>query len=215
MKVNTLLFDFDGTLVDTNNLILTSLEHTLQQFFPNRFSREDLLEFIGPPLHESFKKLAPDQLEDMVQTYRKHNHEHHDLLVKEFEGVHETIDLLHSKGFKLGIVTTKIRATVQKGLVLTNLDKFFDVMVALDDVKNAKPDPEPIEKALQQLHAKPEEAIMVGDNHHDILAGKNAGTYTAGVAWSMKGKAYMESYQPDFVLDHMSDLVDIVGVEPK
>jgi len=117
--------------------------------------------------------------------------------------------------FKLAIVSTKVRDVVLKGLVLTNLDQFFDVVISLDEVVNAKPDPEPLEKALALLGSSPDEAIMIGDNHHDILGGKNAGTYTCGVSWSLKGREYLEQYDPDFILDQMSDLLDIVGVGAK
>ena len=93
------------------------------------------------------------------------------------------------------------------------MDQFFDVIITLDEVERAKPDPEPLEKALAALGSTPSEAMMIGDNHHDILGGQNAGTYTCGVSWSLKGRAYLEEYHPDYMLDHMSDLLDILGVD--
>ncbi len=148
----------------------------------------------------------------MIQTYRDFNISNHDLLVKEFDGVYETVKTLKEKGYKLGIVTTKMMNTVKMGLVLSKLDQFFEVVVAIDHVKNIKPDPEPIFKALDQLDSVPEEAIMVGDNYHDILGGKNAGTKTAGVSWSLKGREALEEYGPDYMLDNMRDLLPILGV---
>ena len=94
----------------------------------------------------------------------------------EFTGVFETIRTLKESGYKLAIVSTKIRSVVLKGLVLTNLNQFFDVVITLDEVERAKPDPEPLEKAMQALGSTPDETMMIGDNHHDILGGKNAGT---------------------------------------
>ncbi len=85
-------------------------------------------------------------------------------------------------------------------------------MITLDEVTHAKPHPEPIEKALQELGSSAEESIMVGDNHHDILAGKNAGVLSAGVAWSAKGREHLEHYEPDFMLEKMPDLLEVVGV---
>ncbi|MCA1031518.1 pyrophosphatase PpaX [Bacillus timonensis] len=213
MGINTILFDLDGTLIDTNDLIITSFLHTLEKYYPNQYKREDVLQFIGPPLYDSFVALNKEKVEEMIQTYREHNLANHDLLVKEYEGVFETIKTLHEKGYKLGIVTTKMRNTVNMGLALTKLDQFFDVVVTLDDVKNAKPDPEPINLALKQLGSTPEDTIMVGDNHHDILAGKNAGTATAGVAWTIKGKEHLATFNPDYMLEHMSELLSIIGVE--
>ncbi|MGC4376844.1 pyrophosphatase PpaX [Fictibacillus sp. Mic-4] len=210
MKIDTLLFDLDGTLINTNELIISSFLHTLNQYFPDQYNREKVLPFIGPPLIESFETVDKERAEELVKTYREYNLAHHDELVTEYEGVYETIEKLHQKGYKLGIVTTKMRHTVNMGLKLTGLDQFFECIVPLDDVKRAKPDPEPIERALAILDSVPEKTIMVGDNKHDILAGKNAGTKTAGVAWSIKGRAYLEEFQPDYMLENMSDILAIV-----
>lgn len=215
MAINTLLFDLDGTLIDTNELIISSFLHTLNEYYPEKYMREDVLPFIGPTLVETFSKIDPDRVDEMITKYREHNHAHHDELVTEFEGVYETMQTLKEQGYKLGIVTTKMRNTVEMGLKLTKLDQFFEVVVTLDDVKNAKPDPEPIHLALKLLDACAEEAIMVGDNYHDILAGKNAGVLSAGVAWSLKGKEYLATFEPDFMLEKMSDLLGIVGATRK
>ncbi|GIN62390.1 pyrophosphatase PpaX [Robertmurraya siralis] len=211
-KITTLLFDLDGTLIDTNELIIQSFLHTLEQYYPGAYKREDVLPFMGPTLTETFASMNAEKVEEMTNVYRTFNIAHHDDLVTEFEGVRETVAVLKEKGFKLGIVTTKRLAVVEKGLRLTKLESYFDVVVALDHVTKAKPDPEPIVKALAQLDSTPEEAMMIGDNFHDIVGGKNAGTKTAGVAWSLKGKAFLEQYDPDFMLEHMSDLFEILGV---
>jgi len=213
MNVNTILFDLDGTLINTNELIIQSFLHTLEKYYPNKYTREDVLSFIGPPLYDTFVAMDKERVQEMIDTYRAFNHAQHDVLVKEYETVYETVKTLHEKGFKLGIVTTKIRSTVLMGVKLTKLDRFFDCIITLDDVERAKPDPEPVFKALAELKSTPQETIMVGDNHHDILAGKNAGTKTAGVAWTIKGREYLEQYQPDYMLEKMSDLLAIVGVK--
>lgn len=211
MNINTILFDLDGTLIDTNELIISSFLHTLNKFYPDQYKREDVLPFMGPTLHETFSGIDQERVQELIDTYREYNISNHDLLVKEFEGVFETVQWLKQEGYKLGIVTTKMSNVVMMGLKLTKLDQFFDVIVAIDHVTHPKPHPEPIEKALQQLDAKPEEALMVGDNHHDIVGGKNAGTKTAGVAWSAKGREHLAKYESDFMLEKMSDLRDILG----
>ncbi|WP_313804436.1 pyrophosphatase PpaX [Cytobacillus sp.] len=214
-QVNTVLFDLDGTLIDTNELIISSFLHTLGKYYPDRYNREDVLPFLGPTLTETFESIAPDKVEEMIRVYREFNIGNHDLLVNEFDGVFETIRSLKEAGIKIGIVTTKVFMVVEKGLKLTKLDQFFDVIVALDHVKKPKPDPEPILKALELLGSKPEEAIMVGDNSHDILGGKNAGTKTAGVAWSAKGKEFLLQFNPDYMLENMADLLEILEVGEK
>jgi pyrophosphatase PpaX len=211
-RITTLLFDLDGTLIDTNELIISSFIHTLNHYYPDQYKREDVLPFMGPPLADTFMKIDSERVDEMIERYRKYNLENHDLLVKEFDGVYETIQALHEQGYKMAIVSTKIRDTVIKGLRLTKLDKFFDVVVGLDDVKHAKPDPEPLQKALHQLGSTPDEALMIGDNSHDILGGKNAGTKTAGVAWSAKGKEYLAQFEPDYMIEHIQDLFDILQV---
>ncbi|MED3561589.1 pyrophosphatase PpaX [Bacillus xiapuensis] len=210
-NITTLLFDLDGTLIDTNELIIATYLHTLEKYYPNKYKREDVLPFMGPTLHEAFSTVDPDRVEEMILEYRTFNLANHDLLVKEFPNVLETIQTLKEKGYKLGIVTTKKHDVSLKGLRLMKLEEYFDVIVAMDHVTKVKPDPEPIFKALEQINSTPKETIMVGDNFHDILAGKNAGTKTAGVAWTIKGRDYLAKYEPDYMLENMADLLTILG----
>jgi len=209
-KIDTVLFDLDGTLIDTNELIVSSYLHTLEQYYPGRFGRQDVLPFMGPTLRDVFEGIDSTKADEMIKTYRQFNISNHDKLVTEFEGVNETIKALSEKGFKLAVVTTKIADVARMGLKLTGLEPYFPVLIALDDVEKPKPDPEPIYKALELLGSKPESAMMVGDNHHDVLGGKNAGTKTAGVAWTLKGRDHLAAYNPDYMLDSMTDLLTIL-----
>lgn len=214
-NIKTILFDLDGTLIDTNELIIASFLHTLDEYFPNEYKREDVIPFMGPSLRETFEQLNPRAVDEMIDTYRAYNIAHHDNLVTEFSGVYTTVEKLAKENYQMAIVTTKKHDVALKGLQLMNLQPFFSNIVAYDDVEKTKPDPEPIYKALHFLKSKPEEAIMIGDNYHDIVAGKNAGTKTAGVAWSLKGKDFLEQYKPDYMLETMEDILSIVGVNQK
>ncbi len=209
MKKDTILFDLDGTLINTNELIISSFLYTLHHYFPNQYKREDVIPFIGPPLIDSFKSVDSERYEEMVQMYRKHNTENHDALVMEYEGVFETVEHLKAEGYHLAVVTTKMRPTVQQGLNLTKLQQFFDVVVTYNDVENVKPHPEPLYKALRQLGSSTERAIMVGDSQYDILAGKNAGVTTIGVGYSIKGRDFIQKQQPDFIIDTMPELIEV------
>lgn len=213
-KIDTVLFDLDGTLINTNELIIASFLHTLDHYFPNEYTREKVIQFIGPSLHDSFGGLNPEKAEEMTKMYRKFNHEKHDELVEEYETVKETVERLHEKGYKLGIVTTKRSETARMGLKLTGLDKYFPVLVAIDDVEKVKPDPEPLLNALNQLDSTPDHTVMVGDSQYDVLGGKNTGTKTAAVAWTIKGREFLEAYEPDVMLETMSDLLDFLGEDP-
>lgn len=213
-RITTLLFDFDGTLLNTNELIIHTFSAILDNHFPNRYSRDDILQFIGPSLNQTFEIIAPSRAEELVKEYRELNIALHDEMVSEYDGVVETLHILKDRGLKMAIVSTKKRATILHGLRLMGVSELFDTVISLDEVENPKPDPEPILKALNELSSSPAEALMIGDNSHDIHGGKNAGVRTAGVAWSAKGEEFMASLGPDYMLQHISDLLEIVNEEP-
>ncbi|MEK6268910.1 MAG: pyrophosphatase PpaX [Planococcus sp. (in: firmicutes)] len=208
-KINTLLFDFDGTLLDTNELIIQTFLSVLDKHYPGRFDREDALHFIGPSLEQTFTAIDPNRVEELTAEYRALNRIMHDDLVEEYDGVAETLRLLKAQGLKMAIVSTKRSQTIRHGLELMGVADVFDVIVGLDHVSNPKPHPEPLQLALTQLNSSPDEALMIGDNSHDIEGGKNAGVLTAGVAWTAKGEDYLAKFKPDYMLQHISDLLEL------
>ena len=211
--ITTLLFDFDGTLLDTNELIIQTFQAVLGNHYPGEYERVDILPFLGPTLHESFSSIDPEKTEELIAEYRAWNISMHDELASEFDGVSETMRLLKAAGMKMAIVSTKRNDMIEKGLELLDVEGVFDVIIGLDDVTNTKPDPEPILLALERLGAAKEEALMIGDNFHDIEGGKNAGVRTAGVAWTAKGEEFLQSFNPDYMLQHISDLLALVQGE--
>ncbi|WP_432360584.1 pyrophosphatase PpaX [Sporosarcina sp. UB5] len=210
-KLTTLLFDFDGTLLDTNELIIQSFQTVLNAHYPGMYEREDILPFLGPTLKETFDRIDLTKSEQLIAEYRAWNLANHDALASEFDGVSDTLQQLKNAGFKMAIVSTKRNNMIMKGLELLSAGNLFDTIVGLDDVQNAKPHPEPLLLAMERLNATPEETMMIGDNIHDILGGKNAGVRTAGVAWSVKGEQFIREQEPDFVLHHISDLLSITA----
>lgn len=213
MAMKALLFDFDGTLLDTNELIIETFLHVLNDKFPGQYTAQDCLKFIGPSLKETFDELTPNESEEMVARYREWNAVHHDALVKGYDAVLETLQQLKEMGLRLAVVTTKNRAGIARGMRVLGAEGLFEACITSDDVTHVKPHPEPILLALEKLGVAKEEALMIGDNSHDIEGGKNAGVRTAGVAWSFKGENYIRACKPDFVLQHMTDLLDIVKGE--
>lgn len=210
--IRTILFDLDGTLINTNELIQKSFKHTFEAF-GYQFSDETIRSFNGPPLMETFRKIDPKQAEKMLKTYQEHNHAYHDQYVTAFPNVKDTLIDLEKRNIRLGVVTTKMRKGALMGLRLTGIESFFDTIITLDDVKHPKPHPEPVIKAMNDLQAEAASTLMVGDNYHDIEAGKNAGVSTVGVSWSAKGKAFLLQYNPTYMIDDMKDLLEIVGVQ--
>jgi pyrophosphatase PpaX len=211
--IQTVLFDLDGTLINTNRLILASFQYTLDRYFPGQYTKEDLIPFIGEPLHASFSRVDARLAGEMVAVYREYNSRHHDQLVTEFPGVHETLQNLRKAGCHLGVVSTKRRDMVERGLTLTHMNDYFSTIVAGDEVGHFKPDPEPVETAIARLHATAEQTMMVGDSPADILAGSSAHVRTAAVSWSLKERSVLEGLHPDYFLDSMIDLLDIVRRE--
>lgn len=204
--ITTVLFDFDGTLANTNELIISTFTHVLEENYPGRFNRQDILTFLGPTLYETFSSIDKERTEELIAQYQAWNQAHHDDYVTAFPGVVEGLRLLKERGVKLAVVSTKKRGMVQRGMDLLGIADCFETMIGLEDVKNPKPDPEPLELALQRLGSSADEALMVGDNFHDILGGQNAGVRTAAVAWAIKGEEYLMTFKPDYMLHSMSDL---------
>ncbi|RKD76553.1 pyrophosphatase PpaX [Sinobaca qinghaiensis] len=207
MAVNTMLFDLDGTLINTNPLIISSFEYTLNLYYPGVYSRDDIIGMIGTPLLENFENIDAERAPELVKTYQTHNMEHHDALIEEYEGVKEAIHSLHERGFKLGIVTTKRREAALRGAEKMDLLPYFSTMVAIEDVEHAKPHPQPVQLAMNILGSVPEETIMVGDSQYDILSGQNAGVTTAGVSWTIKGEEWLQTFEPDHMLQDMRELL--------
>lgn len=209
MAVKALLFDFDGTLLNTNELIIQTFMHVLNERFPGQFSPKDCLKFIGPSLKQTFNDIAPGEEEALIAKYRAWNIEHHDELVSQYPDVVSTLEQLKAQGIRLAIVSTKRNDTIDRGLSILGATHLFDVRIGTDDVHNVKPDPEPVLLALERLGINKDDAIMIGDNSHDIEAGHRAGVRAAGVAWAIKGEAYLQQFQPEYILHHMTDLLDI------
>jgi len=209
-KLDTLLFDLDGTLIDSNSLIIEFFRHTLHKFYPDiNYSEEMIIEMIGPPLFETFQAVTKDRdiINKMISTYRKIYTEQEFLHVTIYPHVIETLKEFKERGFNLGVVTTKFRESALPSLEYFGISKYLDVLIGLDDVANHKPHPEPIYKALANFeHGL---AMMVGDNSPDILAGKNAKILTCGVGWSIK-KAELEATNPDYWIDDFRELINIV-----
>lgn len=211
MNIDTVLFDMDGTLIDTNALIHESFVHTFHHYGLS-ITNEEILSFNGPPLIETFTNINPDLAQDMIKTYREHNLAHHNQYVTVFPYVEETLQKLKEHDIKTAIVSAKMRPGVELGLEFTKIRQYFDVLVTVDDITHPKPHPEPVLKALKQLGSQRESALMIGDNSHDIESGNQAGVKTVGVEWSLKGAEFLRQFEPTYMIEDMRDLLKIVGV---
>jgi pyrophosphatase PpaX len=211
MRFSTVLFDLDGTLVNTNDLIIASFDHTFRTCLGLTVPPEKLRTHIGETLINTMRSYSEERAQELCDCYRAFNLAHHDRLIKQFEGVKEAIQELHAAGVKLAIVTSKQTETAWRGVKMAELDPYFDVLVGVDQVQKPKPDPEPVYLALEKLGVKPgPDVLMMGDTRFDILTGKNAGVKTVCVGWTIHDRAEIEALAPDYWVEKPADLVALV-----
>lgn len=221
-----ILFDFDGTLVNTTPLILRSFRATWKKMFGFEMEDADYIKTFGTLLHTALKGLTEQCVADgrickvddltavadeLLQTYRAFNNEWHDQAIEPFAGIDETLQELRARDYKLGIVSSKMRLGVQRGLNVFAMAELFDVIITADDVTNHKPHPEPLLKALDQFGTATHEAIYVGDSIHDIAAGRAANIATVAAAWGPFPRTDLEALKPDHLLDKPSELLRLFG----
>lgn len=211
MRYSVVLFDLDGTLVDTNHLIVRSFQHTLREKLGLEVSGADLYQYFGEPLVTTMGRFAPGRAEELTDFYRVFNLANHDALIREFEGVREAVATLRQAGVKLAVVTSKKRDLALRGLRVSGLEPLFDAVVGMDETEKHKPNPEPALLALERLGATAgRHVLMVGDSHFDMMCGKNAGLGTAAVAWTVQAREVLDATQPDHWIETPSDLIRLV-----
>ncbi|WP_010273032.1 pyrophosphatase PpaX [Paenibacillus senegalensis] len=214
MKLQTLLFDLDGTILDTNELIISSFLHALDgQTRQERLTRDEIIPHMGRPLIDQLRQFSGrEDVEELVQAYFEFNLREHDAMAAAFPHVTEVISRIGDSGIKLGVVTTKRRETALMGIKLLGLASYIKVLISIDDVTEPKPSPEGVLKAIDLLQADPQTTMMIGDSQYDIQAGQRAGVHTAGVAWSIKGEQHLAQFKPDYMLHDMRELLQLTGV---
>jgi pyrophosphatase PpaX len=200
------LFDLDGTLVDTTDLILQSFLHTFEVHLPGRApTRADLIATFGrslPATLEEFAALsdtvdARALADAMLATYRDHQRVHHDLLIRPFPGVRPMLEELKRERWRLGLVTSKMESVARKGMRLFDLEGFFETGVFHDDTTRHKPLPEPLWLASERLGVPPADVIYIGDSIHDVAAGRAAGMRTVAALWGPFDTNDLQAAGPD------------------
>jgi pyrophosphatase PpaX len=210
--IRTMLFDLDGTLIDSVQLILESYRHTLATHGLPPRSDEEWLRGVGTPLSAQFAAWRDDpaMMEALIATYREYNLANHDRMVRVFPGIVEAVNALRERGVPMGLVTSKARQGALRGLRLVGLADAMRVLVCADEVTNAKPHPEPVATAVRLLGVDPHTTVYVGDSIHDLHSGRGAGVKTAAVLWGPFTRAQLEPGQPDFWLEDPAELLALV-----
>jgi pyrophosphatase PpaX len=210
----TVLFDLDGTLIDSVDLIIDSYHHTFRHHGLALTSREELIEGIGTPLVAVFGRMTENrtEIDSWIATYREFNLAHHDTRVRAFPGVVAMVERIHAAGRRIGVVTSKNNAGARRGLSLIGLDHLVSVVVGADDVTRHKPDAEPVVRALEALGALASDAVFIGDSHHDVASGKAAGVRTIAVSWGPITRDRLALSQPDYLCGTVEEVVSALGL---
>ncbi|MGI8496623.1 MAG: HAD-IA family hydrolase [Gemmatimonadaceae bacterium] len=212
LTARPLLFDLDGTLVDSIELILSSFRHACRTHLDRLPPDEEWIAGIGTPLLTQLRGIAPSDAvaEAMARSYRAYQREHHDTLMREYPGVRETLALLRGRGHPTALVTSKVSELALKALVFTGLENTMDVIIGCDHCSQHKPHPEPVLLALRQLGRGANGAVFVGDSPHDVASGKAAGVLTVGALWGPFSRSELEQASPDRLLSDIRELPALI-----
>jgi len=212
-KINTVLFDFDGTIMDTYDVIIGSWQHTFKTIDGKERPVDEILSTMGEPLALTMTKLFPAvDAAEAISVYRSYHRDNFGERIKLFPGMKELLASLKERGYKLGLVTSRLTGTTMEGLEKYGIKEYFDAVVTADDTEKHKPDPEPVNITLKKLCALPEESIMVGDTRFDILCARNAGVKSVLVGWAIavseEDKTGTDA--PDHIIEKAEDLLEIL-----
>jgi pyrophosphatase PpaX len=211
MRFPVVLFDLDGTVVDSGAIILASMRHAAKEVLGIEPPEDELMAAVGGPgLEAQMRSLAPDRVEELVTAYRAHNEPLHDQLAS-CEGIDDVLVRLKDDGRRLGIVTAKRRATVELAFANVPLGHLFETVVGGDETEHHKPDPQPLLLAADRLHVRPDDCAYVGDSPFDIRAAKAAGMHAVAVTWGgIHSREKLEREHPDAIVDTPEELLDVL-----
>ncbi len=206
-----LLFDLDGTLVDSIELLVASMEYSFEGR-ERRPSVAEWLALIGTPLDAMLARWAdgPADVEQLRARYREHQLAKHDAMLKLYPGMVEAVRALHAEGHALAVVTSKLEVGARRALKFAQIEDCFTAVVGIDHTTKHKPEPEPVWYALERLGMPRERALFVGDSTHDMLAGRAAGVRTAAVLWGPYRRDELAPTTPDYWLERAEDLEPLV-----
>lgn len=211
MRYPSVLFDLDGTVVDSGAIILASMRHATKEVLGREYADEELMATVGGPgLEAQMRALAPGRVAELVRVYRAHNEPLHDELAC-CSGMDDVLVRLRDEGRRLGIVSAKRRATIDLAFARLPLRHLFDVVVGGDETARQKPDPEPLLLACDRLEIEPRGAAYVGDAPFDVAAAKAAGLAAVAVTWGgIHSRARLEAEKPDAIADTPEELYDLL-----
>jgi pyrophosphatase PpaX len=208
--IQAVIFDLDGTLIDTNDLIIETFHHVLKDYLGRSPTEDELNQVYGKTLDEQMSFFSLENSQELVYAYKIFYRTHMDSQTHLFEGVINLLDELAAKGIKMATVTNKGSRGVQHAFNKFDLGKYFAVSISADDVLRGKPDPEGIFTTLNHLGLDAEEALFIGDSLNDIAAAKEAGVKSVLVGWTFFNKDHYATFGADYVIDKPMDLMGLL-----
>jgi pyrophosphatase PpaX len=211
MRFPVVLFDFDGTVIDSGAIIIASMRHATKTVLGRDIPDEELGRAVGGSgLIEQMRLIDPERVDELVAVYREHNEPLH-AEISECVGMTDVLTRLKGEGRRLGIVTAKRQETVELAFSYLPLEHFFDIVVGSDDTERHKPDPQPLQHALERLDVDRDEAAYVGDSPFDVRAAKAAGMHAIAVTWGgIHPRARLEAEEPDAVVETPEELLAVL-----
>ncbi|MGM9525527.1 MAG: HAD-IA family hydrolase [Peptococcaceae bacterium] len=209
MTLRGVLFDLDGTLINTNELIFQSYDYALDKVLHTSLPRTALTDTFGKPLQQIMQELGGAQAEPLREAFVAYTLAHEDQITL-FPHVKETLMQLKASGIGIALVTSRLYRGAIRDLNLFDLVPYFDAFITPEATQKHKPHPEPAQKAAAALHLDPEQVIFVGDSSHDLQCGRNAGCRTAVVSYSVFPQNELLKCQPHYIIDDLLELVEIV-----
>lgn len=206
------MFDLDGTIVDSVELIIISFQHAVREVLGREISREKSIAWVGRPLREQMAFFSPEHADELVEVYREFNHREHDRMLKLYEGIPGLLEALLGAGVRLGLVTSKSRYTTQMAFDLTGIEGYFDASVCADESAGNKPSPEPILACLDRIGVSVDEAAYVGDSPSDIQAARAACVDAIAVSWGVFDTDTLEAEKPDVLVHTIPELAEVLGI---
>jgi pyrophosphatase PpaX len=209
IRFPVVLFDLDGTVVDSGGIILASMRHATREVLGRDFGDAELMQAVGGPgLEAQMEVFAPERVEELVRVYRAHNEPLHDEL-QACAGMEDVLLRLHEQGHRLGVVTAKRRSTVELAFARVPIAHLFETVVGGDETQKHTPDPEPLLLAAKRMNARPDETAYVGDSPFDIRAAKAAGMHAIAVTWGrIHDRERLEREEPDAIVDTAEELLE-------
>ena len=208
--IKAVLFDNDGTLVDTKALLLETFHQVLPRVLPGvTFSEQQLVHGIGKPLEEQLHEFTSDEAcyEQLLNEYRIVTNQLLESMVRKFDGMDALLDALQKRGVALAVVTSKREQPCRVGLRKCGIEHFFNFVVSPDNYTYTKPDARPVLHACELLNVAPHQAVFVGDSPYDMMSGTQAGVTTVAVTWGISPRTQIEEMsKPDYWCESVEDL---------